>query len=374
MLNKQRDKEKQEMIKNRNSRYKNTISFDKDRVPDFELQLPTNFNLKFKRSDALGVRNLIIDENELLRAHRPDMDKLIILSKLRHEVKDSKHFETPTSNDADEIISQFDRIENIQKQIPIIHSKKNTDTESKTESKHESISMDRSSKNRSKLGEVINKNYKGKQDIGKCVKIINLDNAFNGIRKNFYPTYGVTYMEQKKLDSIELPSSYHPGYKLLNASTKKLLNSNSNSIDLNMKLKGQDYASSLDGVHMKRRDYELRNMSLENLRPFYTKNDSQHSLDVNPQRVINQEKSDSEIEMEMLKKKVYNSLLIHKAPSSYNENDDKSLIGPLRPFTKGKIKLPKLRENITLHITSRGTTVVQSRYSIKLYAIVQDKV
>lgn len=99
---KQREREFKEMVKARNSRYRNSISFDKDKVPDFEKQLPSIFNLKFKRADALGVRNLIIDENELIRASRPNMDKLVVLSKLKHEIREPRPFDTPTSINQDE--------------------------------------------------------------------------------------------------------------------------------------------------------------------------------------------------------------------------------------------------------------------------------
>ena len=165
MLNKLRDKEKLEKMKNRYNRYKNPISYDKDKIPDFELQLPSDFNIKYKRSDALGVRNLIVNENELLRAHRPNMDKLIVLSKLRHEVKGSKHFDTPTSLNDGDVNLQFEKHENIQNQFPKIISEK--DNEFKLDSKFESVSMDRVSKISLKISEAVGKNYKGKQDFGK---------------------------------------------------------------------------------------------------------------------------------------------------------------------------------------------------------------
>ena len=83
-----KEQEYKKMIKLRNSRYGGSISLSGNHIPDFEVQLPTAFNLKNRRADALGVRNLIIDENELTRASRPNMDRLVVIEKLKHEVKD----------------------------------------------------------------------------------------------------------------------------------------------------------------------------------------------------------------------------------------------------------------------------------------------
>lgn len=86
-----KEKEHERMVALRNNRYgTNQYSYDSDNAPDFETQLPNAFNLKFKRSDALGVRNLYIDENELRRAERPNMDKLYSLTHIKHEIKHHK--------------------------------------------------------------------------------------------------------------------------------------------------------------------------------------------------------------------------------------------------------------------------------------------
>ena len=69
-----------------------------------------------------------------------------------------------------------------------------------------------------------------------------------------------------------------------------------------MKMKGKEYASSLEGVHMKRREYELRNISIDNMRPFYSKNNSQASFESIPQKASVSENSETDNEMDMLKK------------------------------------------------------------------------
>ena len=83
----QKEKEYQAMIKARNNRYRIDINFDDEKTPDFERQLTHAFNIKYRRQDALGVRNLVIDENNLMRASRPNMDKLVNLTHLKHEIR-----------------------------------------------------------------------------------------------------------------------------------------------------------------------------------------------------------------------------------------------------------------------------------------------
>lgn len=75
------------MIKARNNRYNVNVNYDDETVPDFERQLTINFNLKYKRADELGVRNLIIDNNNLIRASRPNMDKLVKVENMKHEIR-----------------------------------------------------------------------------------------------------------------------------------------------------------------------------------------------------------------------------------------------------------------------------------------------
>ena len=84
---KRKEKEYQEMIKARNNRYSISINYDDGNVPDFEKQLTHAFNVKFKRADTLGVRNLIIDNNKIIRASRPNMDKLFFVENIKHEVR-----------------------------------------------------------------------------------------------------------------------------------------------------------------------------------------------------------------------------------------------------------------------------------------------
>lgn len=89
---KRREAEKQQMVQKRNERYgiHNPAPVNDEKAPDFENQLSHAFQIKYKRADALGVRNLVIDEHNLVRASRPNMDKLHKIENLKHEIRDPK--------------------------------------------------------------------------------------------------------------------------------------------------------------------------------------------------------------------------------------------------------------------------------------------
>jgi len=87
---KRREQEMRDIIKKRNSRYGKPSYSENEKVPDFERQLTHAFNIKFKRADWLGVRNLIVDKDQIMRASRPNMDKLIVLEKIKHEICNPK--------------------------------------------------------------------------------------------------------------------------------------------------------------------------------------------------------------------------------------------------------------------------------------------
>jgi hypothetical protein len=95
---------------------------------------------------------------------------------------------------------------------------------------------------------------------------------FHLFENNFYPAHGVTYSEQRK-NEVPMPSSYHPGYKLLSSSTKKLVSKNI-QLENSVKMKGGDYSNNFQGTRMRRKDYELNSgnvnsMSFDNIRPFF---------------------------------------------------------------------------------------------------------
>jgi len=101
-LKENKEQDYKHMIQMRNNRYGDKVIIDKNSIPDFEKQIPTSFNVKYRRSDALGIRNIIINENELIRADRPNMDKLVVLNKLKHEIRDIKLDETPQNKSTSE--------------------------------------------------------------------------------------------------------------------------------------------------------------------------------------------------------------------------------------------------------------------------------
>jgi hypothetical protein len=112
----------QELIKKRNHRYGKVNIVGDDKVPDFERQLTHAFNLKYQRADSLGVRNLIIDENQIMRASRPNMDKLIVLGKLKHEVRNPNQIQIPLEDATS--VNQDDPFENVGKKFEDIDFEK----------------------------------------------------------------------------------------------------------------------------------------------------------------------------------------------------------------------------------------------------------
>jgi len=118
---------------------------------------------------------------------------------------------------------------------------------------------------------------------------------------------------------------------------------------------------------MKRRDYELNSMSLENVRPFYDIKVGELSLE-SKERNINEYQSAKPVEkiinheMEFLKNKISSSLLINKTIQNLNESEDQSLITSQNKLKSGKgIKLPQIREKLTLHITTQGTKILDEK-------------
>lgn len=74
---KARELEYKRMLKLRRDKYgTNNIRLNPNLPPDFENQLPTSFHLKYRRADQLGVRGLYVDEDDVVRASRPNMDKM----------------------------------------------------------------------------------------------------------------------------------------------------------------------------------------------------------------------------------------------------------------------------------------------------------
>lgn len=188
---KRRESEVKQMIQQRNNRYNVGFSFDNDKVPDFEKQLTHAFNLKFKRADALGVRNIIIDEHQMIRASRPNMDKLVVIEKLRHEIREPRRSITdsdlkenmqmskgfPKTFEDFEFDSKREDVD-VKPEVskpprPVLPSKEKyvhfVVTIFRSSRMNDSISQDKSIDKPSvpsqKLS--INKSYTGKQDIGK---------------------------------------------------------------------------------------------------------------------------------------------------------------------------------------------------------------
>lgn len=84
-IKKRKEQEKIQKLKARNKNYNQNL---RSSIPDFESQIPKTFHVKYQREDDLGVRNLVVDKGQLIRATRPDMDKLVLPKGMRHEVKD----------------------------------------------------------------------------------------------------------------------------------------------------------------------------------------------------------------------------------------------------------------------------------------------
>lgn len=75
------------------------------------------------------------------------------------------------------------------------------------------------------------------------------------------------------------------------------------------------------------------------------------------QQIPRDSKSPIDPEMIFLKNRVKTNLLINKTPKQ--ESNDHSLIaGPRRG---GRLKLPKIREKLTLHITDNGTEILDEK-------------
>lgn len=111
---------------------------------------------------------------------------------------------------------------------------------------------------------------------------------------------------------------------------------------------------------MKRKDYEKNNMSFDSMRPFY--NIKTEELQKHSDNVASGLKQPQEIrepvdpKMVFLKNKISSSLLIQKQFKA--NGDDKLLIGGSRG---GKLRLPKIREKLTLHITSNGAQILDQK-------------
>lgn len=121
---------------------------------------------------------------------------------------------------------------------------------------------------------------------------------------------------------------------------------------------GKDYAKVFNGRRMRRRDYELSNMSFDNIRPFYRSTD-QHA-DSSPQIYHDESFTEEESELYTLKREISKNLLVNKPVGYTQEHNDFS---KAHPDTKGdeRVKLPKLRQNLTLHLTTHGPTVIQPK-------------
>lgn len=128
-----------------------------------------------------------------------------------------------------------------------------------------------------------------------------------------------------------------------------------------MKLKGGDYTSNLPGNRMRRRDYELNNMSFDNSRPFYSLNVSGFHIDSSNNDFPQPVAPPVDNKLDLLKRKVSHSLLTSKQDTSYTEGIDQSLIGGGKKNIGTKLKLPVLREKYTLHITNRGPKILASK-------------
>lgn len=65
-----------------------------------------------------------------------------------------------------------------------------------------------------------------------------------------------------------------------------------------------------------------------------------------------------DIEMELAARRVSHSLLVNKQPGYGNESETSYV-----EENDNKLKLPKLREKLTLHLTTGGAKLLKSKYS-----------
>jgi len=157
------------------------------------------------------------------------------------------------------------------------------------------------------------------------------------------------------------------------ASSSKKLIKKKNIKESNVKIAGGDYSKSIEGAHMRRRDYELYNtignsmpeiLPLNNVRPFYSVNKY-----VQGRNEYQQVSHPADTDLEIMKRKVSHSLLVNKPlmeiHDQYNDSDEGQQIQP-----SSKLKLPKLKNKVTLHITNRGSKLINDPYLFFLICLV----
>ena len=127
--------------------------------------------------------------------------------------------------------------------------------------------------------------------------------------------------------------------------------------DVCLKKKGGDYATSLSQNRMKRRDYEINNMSFENIRPLYNISSIQNFENMS-QGNIQEEEPPIVTKIDKMKRQVSHSLLINKPQYIIEESESDKDYEQQKP-SRGRIVLPKLREKFTLHITNHGPRLVK---------------
>jgi hypothetical protein len=198
----------------------------------------------------------------------------------------------------------------------------------------------------------ISESYLGKQDIG---------NAYTSMRENFHPTYGVTYSEPCNEEDLKVPSQQQPGHKLITQSERKLSGKINGPKDPNLKIQGGDYSDSITGKRMRRRDYERNNISLDNIRPFYQVS-SMHSFE-NPNSItLIEQPKQNKTQLQKLQRIVSHSLLVNEQVETPEESDQKSSIGFKPLYSRNRVRLPKLREKFTLHLTTQGPKMINQSY------------
>lgn len=179
-----------------------------------------------------------------------------------------------------------------------------------------------------------NSNYTGRQDIS---------NAFTSLRRNFYPTYGVTYSEKRGKKNNSKSSVIHQEAQM------KPRNRSGNSSNLNLKMQGGDYTLSMAQNRMRRREYEGINNSVENIQSFYKFPNSQ-KYDQNIAGDTEQSFMPRQNRVDQLKKDLSHSLLIRKGlQDSDFEGSDK---------VNKSFALPQIGNRYQLHITNRGPRVI----------------
>ena len=114
---------------------------------------------------------------------------------------------------------------------------------------------------------------------------------------------------------------------------------------------------------MKRSDYETNNMSFDSMRPFYNQKTSElqkHSESIRTSfKQMNTIDTPVNPEMVYIKNKVLSGLY---STNDENEGKDKSLITrPMDTRQRKRLKLPKIREKLTLHISDRGPEILDEK-------------